>query len=127
MTNTVHAPFITLRSGALAVQRRTAPPAVAVSKPDVALSLPKRAAALDVALTQVLTTRGARLESRTATVAVVVYQDDQLNHVARRLLTFMRLGLGLFVRAVTVDKAQSSRVMLTVNECGSITRSVIPR
>lgn len=126
MTNTTHVPFMTLRSGALAVQGRTAPPAVTVSKPDVALSLPKRASILDVAVTQELT-RGAQLESRTATVAVVVYQDGQLNHVARRLVTFMRLGLGLFVRAVTVEKARSSRVMLTVDECGNITRSVIPR
>lgn len=125
MTNTAHAPFMTLHSGALTVPGRTAAPAVAVSKPDIALSLPERASVLDVTVTQILT-RGAQLESRTATVAVVVYQDAQLNHVTRRLVTFMKLGLGLFVRAVTVEQATSLRMMLTVDEYGNITRSVIP-
>ncbi|MGH3896950.1 MAG: hypothetical protein ACRDTA_01600 [Pseudonocardiaceae bacterium] len=126
MTNTAHAPFMTLPSGTFAGQRRTAGPAVAVSTLDVALPLAERASILEAELTRELT-RDAQLESHTATVAVVVYQGGQLNHVTRLLLTFMRLGLGLFVRAATVENTKSSRVMLTVDECGNTTRLVIPR
>jgi len=125
MTNTAHAPFMTLRSGVLAVQRRTAPPANAVSTLDVALSLQERASILEAELTRALA-RGAQLESHTSTVAVLVHQGGQPNHVTRLLMTFMRLGLGLFLRAA-VENARSSRVMLTVDECGNITRLMIPR
>lgn len=126
MIDTARAPFMTLRSAALVVQRRADPPAGAISKLDAALPLPERAAVLDAELTRALA-RGAQLESHTATVAVVVYQGGQLNPIARLLVTFMRLGLGLFLGAVTVGNTNSSRVMLTVDECGNITRWVIPR
>lgn len=125
MANTVPAPFMTLRSGAFAAQRRPTPPTVAVSKLDQALSLPRRASILEAELTRVLA-RGAQLESRTATVAVVMHQGGQVNHGARLLMTFMQLGLGLFVRAATGENTKSSRVMLTVDECGNITRLMIP-
>lgn len=126
MTYTADAPFMTMRSDPFTVQRRTAGSAVAVSTLDVALSLPERTSILEAELTRTLI-RGAQLESHSATVAVVVYPGSRLNHVACLLMTFMRLGLGLFVRAATVENAKSSRVLLTVDECGNITRSVIPR
>ncbi|MGH3795911.1 MAG: hypothetical protein ACRDSP_13600 [Pseudonocardiaceae bacterium] len=136
MTGTAHAPLMTLCSGTLAIAPRTVPPTVAVSKLDVSkldvpkldvpLSLQERTSVLEADVTRALT-RGAQLESHTATVAVVVYPGGQRNHVADLLMTFMRLRLGLFVRASAVENAKSPRVMLTVDEWGNITRWVIPR
>ncbi|MGH3912755.1 MAG: hypothetical protein ACRDTC_05005 [Pseudonocardiaceae bacterium] len=124
MTHTTHAPLMTLCHSALTVGQHAASPTIAAWKPNEALSLQQQAAVLENDLTQELA-RGAQLESRTATVAVVMYPAGQLNYLARLLVRSLRLGLGLFAR--TVNDVQSARVMLTVDEYGNITRRVLPR
>lgn len=100
MTHTAHAPLMTM-------------------------PLPERTSILESALTRSMT-RDARLKSRTATVAVVEYQSARRNSFTRLLVTGMKTGLGLFVRTTAVENAKSSRVMLTVDERGTITRLVLP-
>lgn len=125
MTETTHAPLTTLFPAALTIRQRPAPAAVTVSTPDTRLPLQERASILESAVSEALAT-GAQLESHTATVAVVTYQGSPLNHATRLLVTMMRLGLGLFARAAA-EHVKSSRVMLTVDECGNLTRWALPR
>lgn len=123
MSHTAHAPFLTLCSSVRTTQSHPIPAAVTVPP----LSLEKRAAVLDAEVTRGMA-KGAELESHTATVAVVVYPGDKPNHVACLLLAFLRCRLGLFTRAAAVpENVKSSRVMLTVDEVGNLTRWALPR
>jgi hypothetical protein len=121
MSHTAHAPLLTLRSSVHTVRSHPVPLAVSP------LSLEERAAVLDAGVSRALG-KGAELESHTATVAVVVYPGDKPNHVAHLLLTFLRCRLGLFTRAAAApENVKCSRVMLTVDECGNVTRWALPR
>ena len=122
MTDTTHAPLMTLCYTGLGRQR-PAPSAAVSGQPEAPLSLSERAAVLDTAVAHALT-KGAELESHTATVAVVVSQHGSLNRTAQLLVTCLRFGLGLCVRPAA-DRA--SRVMLTVDERGHLTRWALPR
>lgn len=123
MSHTAHAPLLTLCSSVRTTQSHPVPSAVTVSP----LPLDERRAVLEAEVSRVLG-KGAELESRTATVAVVVYPGDKPNHVAHLLLTFLSCRLGLFARAAAApEKVKSSRVMLTVDECGNVTRWTLPR
>lgn len=122
MTDTTHAPLMTLCYSGVTGRQRPAPPAAVSGRPEVPLSLVERASVLDAAMAHALA-KGAELESRTATVAVLVQRNGSVNRTAQLLMTFMRLGLGLFTRPAD----QASRVMLTVDEHGNVTRWALPR
>lgn len=119
MTDITHAPLITLRYHVLTYRKHADALAAASGAP---LPLQERVAVLDSAVTEAQA-GGARLESHTATVAVLRYPKGPLNHAGQLLVTVLRLGLGLFSRAAA---EQASRVMLTVDECGNITRWSLP-
>lgn len=133
MADTPHAPLMTLRSHRFTTQPRPVPCATtgattttgAPAPLDLPLPLRERAAILTAEVTRARSGH-ARLESRTATVAVVAYPGDRLNRVAQPLVRFLGRGLGLFVRAAA-DPPTSSRVLLTVDDCGNVTRRSIPR
>jgi hypothetical protein len=124
MTRTIHLPLTTLCLRALSVPQQTTPRTVAVSRSDVPLSLRERASVLEIDVTRALA-RGAQLESHTATVAVVAYHDGHRNHLTHLLMAFLKTRLGLFIR-VAAGNEKWSRVMLAVDECGNITRRVLP-
>lgn len=123
MSHTAHAPLLSLYTSVRTARSHPVPPVVTVSP----LSLPERAAVLDAEVGRARD-KGAEPESHTATVAVLAYPGGKPSHVAQLLLTFLTLRLGLFTRAVAApENAKSSRVMLTVDECGNVTRWALPR
>lgn len=122
MSHTAHAPLLSLVTSVRTARSQPVPPVVTVSP----LSLQERAAVLDAEVSRARG-NGAEPESHSATVAVLVYPGGAPNHVAALLLSFLRLRLGLFTRAAAPESTKTSRVMLTVNECGDVTRWVLPR
>ena len=66
---------------------------------------------------------GARLESQMGTMAVVV-RGKPVNHILHLILSLLTAGIWLIVWLVLVLTNKRERVILTVDEAGTVSRSV---
>ena len=91
---------------------------------DTTLAQQEQTAILEQEIVQALA-KGARLESRTTTAAVVVYNNNPTKYVMHAILTLLTFGLWLMLLLMVMLLARASRVMITVDECGNIARQAI--
>lgn len=87
---------------------------------------PEHAAQLLTAEVQRSIMQGATVEYTTDTTAVLQYRSST-NHLVHAVLTLLTFGFWLIVWLVALVIAKPSRVMLTVDECGNISREHIRR